>query len=112
MAFSVRIDAYKWPRTSSVLSIEPNWWDSRELMKDDRFIHAMDETNSYCDYVAILSNEEFSKLHDHYKTVAKEPLYDHKTNHAIISILDAMLILLTGEDDRFHVTVFEWESGY
>ena len=37
MAFSVRIAGYSKDTGAEIYTLEPCWWDDRELMEDDRF---------------------------------------------------------------------------
>ncbi len=113
MAFSVRIEAFDWPSKSPVLVVEPKWWDERELRDDERFVHTPDETGSYCDYIAELTRKEFIELHERYRSEATKGVWSgHQDIPPKIALIDSMIELLLDEDDRFIVTVFEWESGY
>ena len=110
MAFSVRIEAVKFPATGSMLTLEPPHWDARELMKDERFKYEL-EMAGYDDYKAVLTRDEFAKLHERYKPKAGHPGEDNRLQ-SMNKILDGVIELLDYDGDRFHVTVFEWQSGF
>ena len=116
MAFSVRIEIYSGPCTTPMLWVEPNWWNADELMKDIRF-KCEPEMAGYDDYVADLTWEEFNELHQLYliqrfSRRICESCGGLKAGDPKAAMLDAAVALHKGDNCRFHVTVFEWESGY
>ena len=111
MAFSVRIEALRFPLDTPVLMLEPGWWNAGELMNDDRFQYSND-TGSYADYTATLSLQEFRDMHEHYKLPAGHSALEDSRTRAAMTMMDALPDLLTDQDDKVIVTVFEWDTGY
>lgn len=112
MAFSVRINAIKFPATGPMLTLEPPHWDANELMKDERFKYEP-EMAGYADYKAVLTRDEFAELHERYGRETIDGFWSGSDKiDAMMKILDGVIGLLDYEADRFLVTVFEWESGY
>ena len=114
MAYSVRVKGISKDQRP-ILIIEPPWWDADELMKDNRFV-VSNETGSYFDHDADLSVEEAKDLHSKYREEAITGLYGgeawQKRIRPMLEELDKAFGLGADKYSHFHVTVFEWESGY
>ncbi len=110
MAFSVRVEAYRFPATSPMLTIEVSWWNTRELMDDERFKY-QPEMQGYDDYIAVLKPCEFRELHHRYRKNAFWPSGTEEYHYPALPMLDAIADYLSDEYHHFRVTVFEWDSG-
>ena len=111
MAFSVMIEVIKFPHDLPMLRLDPNWWNPKDLISDERFKYT-NETGSYADYTACLSKQEFLDLLNKYRHAAEEPFHDSKETRAELAILDHIVDLIDDEHDTIRVTAYEWESGY
>lgn len=84
MAFDVMVTGVAKDTGETLLEINPVvWWDTDALVNSNRFT-VSNETGSYADFDADLSHEEMRVIHD-----KQSDRYHH-----------------------FHVTVYEWESGF
>jgi hypothetical protein len=101
MAFSTRITAYD-HAGNVLLELEPRWWSADELMKDPRFSVTCD-MGSYYDYDLNLTLKEARVMHAHFKPRTETGLQMAALESALYEHADTLA--------RFHVSVFEWESG-
>ncbi|MDD2854320.1 MAG: hypothetical protein PHU01_02190, partial [Desulfuromonadaceae bacterium] len=114
MAFSTKIFSYPIDTTKPTVEIEPNWWNSRELKVDPRFV-ACGPNSSYNDYEAYLTVSEMMELHEKYRPQAVKDCELASTKDRILpklELLDEILYVKSDLYSRFRVYVFEWESGY
>jgi hypothetical protein len=117
MAFSVKVTGFPIgggdTAPTAILTVEPSWWDDKSLRADPRF--ARSETDGYLDYDADLSVEGMRLLHESQLPNASSGVYAEKSwrhiIHCELAVLHAALHDDPGEYSRFHVRVFEWESG-
>lgn len=90
------------------------WWDSDELVEDDRFIMKQ-ETSSYTDHVADFNLDDMRALHEHFRAYATQGVYAdelwQENIQPIMKALDTALYKQPSLYDHFRVMVFEWESG-
>ncbi len=111
MAFAVRIEAYRYPCTSPMLRVEPQWWDTNELKDDSRF-KCEEIDRGYDDYIARLIPAEFKELHQRYRPHAFWPSSTEDNHYPALLLLDGIVEYLSEDIHHFVVTVFEWWSGY
>lgn len=113
-AKSVRIDFHTSGATAPVLSLEPRWWDKEALRRDPRFVES-NETGSYFDWDADLSLAEFRELHERFRPLANQGVFEYSGWQARIGPeleqIDAAVAGDLGPIRHVHVAVFEWESG-
>ena len=114
MSFSVRISATSGKDGSELLYLEPRWWEARQLMDDPRF--EVSQTAGYVDLDADFSLQEFRELHERFKQNAITGLWGGDAWQEIIppqlKVIEDVIAFAAETDAQFHVTVFEWESGY
>ena len=114
MSFSVRISATSGKDGKELLYLEPRWWEARDLMDDPRFV--ISRTAGYVDLDADVSLEEFRELHERFKPNAVTGLWGGEAWKEIIppqlEAIEGVIGSAAETDARFHVRVFEWESGY
>jgi hypothetical protein len=96
------------------LRIEPRWWDADEVSRDPRFVISND-TGSYSDWNADLTDAEFQAMHDHFRSQATVGIYQSDDWQRVIrpqlQVIDGVLSGALGSISKVNVTVFEWESG-
>ena len=114
MAFSVKISGISKKTGGEVFNMEPPWWNSDQLRKDERFV-VSNETGSYFDYDADVSISEMRELHERFKLAATAGVYGSDQWREIktpnLEKLDEVLYSRSDDYSHFHITVFEWESG-
>jgi hypothetical protein len=114
MAISIKISVHTIGAMEAQLHLEPRWWPADELCRDPRFKHT-NQTGSYGDWDAELSEEEFSELHERYRPLATGGVWSdpawQKRIQPQLRILDAVLDGGLGTISCFHVCAFEWDSG-
>ncbi len=113
MTFAVRITGYLKETGAPAFEMEPSWWPERELRQDARF--QASAADGYLDYDADLSVEATRELHERFKSRATQGGFAYSGWQAQIQpmlvALDHVLGARAPEFARFHVHVFEWESG-
>jgi hypothetical protein len=117
MAFAVKVTGFPVggvdddPAVS--LTVEPSWWDDKSLRADPRFVRS--ETDGYLDYDADFTVAHMRLLHESQLPHASSGVYADALWQQIINrelaALHAALYGSPGDYSRFHVRVFEWESG-
>lgn len=98
-----------------VITFEPPWWPAETLCKDPRFKHSND-TGSFNDWTAKLSEAEFAELHERFRShsiggVFGVPAWQARIK-PLMQVIDGVLAGALGTLTHFEVTAFEWESGY
>lgn len=114
MAYSTKIFCYPTDTTKPAVEIEPNWWKSRELKEDRRFV-VCGPNSSYNDYEAYLTVSEMMELHEKFRPFAIDKYTVEPWKGKIVAKLDQLDEILYVQSDlysRFRVFIFEWESGY
>ncbi len=113
MAFSVRITGYLKATGAPAFELEPPWWPERALRQDARFQDSV--ADGYLDYDADLSIEATRELHERFRPAATQGGFAYSGWQAqiqpMLAALDHVLGARASEFARFHVYVFEWESG-
>ncbi len=113
MAFSVRITGYLKETGAPAFETEPPWWPERELRQDARF--QASAADGYLDYDADLSVAATRELHERFRPAATQGVFAYSGWQAqiqpMLTALDRVLDVRASEFARFHVRVFEWESG-
>jgi hypothetical protein len=113
VAFAVRIIGFTDGGAELTFEMAPPWWPERELREDPRFRASI--SDGYLDYDADLSVEETRDLHERFKGRATQGVYAFASWQAIIQPmigeLDRILAAPVAHRPRFHMCVFEWESG-
>lgn len=113
MAYSVRITGYSEASKRPTLELEPVWWDPDMLSKDPRF-HASQDLGC-TDYDADFSVDDARQIHEHFRPAATTGIYDYepwqKRIQPMLEELDSAFGERSAEFRRFHICVFEWESG-
>ncbi len=113
MAFSVRITGYLKETGAPAFELEPPWWPERELRQDARF--QVSVADGYLDYDADLSVAATRELHERFKPAGIQGAFAYSDWQAqiqpMLTALDSVLGAQAPEFARFHVRVFEWESG-
>jgi hypothetical protein len=96
------------------LRIEPRWWDADILCADPRFAMT-NETGSYFDWSADLTEDEFRALHEAFRSSATSGVYEDADWQRVIQpqiqVIDGAMAGALGKVAKVNVTVFEWESG-
>ena len=96
------------------LRIEPRWWDAATLCADPRF-SMTNESRSYFDWSAYLTDGEFRALHEKFRPRATSGGYEaadrQRVIHPQLMVIDGALAGALGTITKAGVTVFEWESG-
>jgi hypothetical protein len=114
MAFAVKITGYSKADEKVLMEIEPSWWDAGELMRDTRFVQSR-KGRVYCAYDADLTLTEMRELHERYKgnvtTVQKWLCFRFNRLSPPCRNLQDALFHRPHRYSRFHVNVFEWDSG-
>lgn len=115
MPFDVIVSGISKVDGEVLFKLEPVWWNAAWLGKDERF-KEVDLNQSYYDYIAELSVDEVRKMHEHFKPVATEGVYEYdawqERIQPILKELDEALYQNSDLYAHFKVHVFEWESGY
>ena len=90
------------------------WWDSDELMEDDRFTMKQ-ETSSYTDFEADFTLTDMRQLHERFRPAVNEGVFEgekwQENIQPVMKALDTALYKQARVYHHFHVTVYEWESG-
>jgi hypothetical protein len=114
MAFAVKITGYSKADEKVLMEIEPSWWDAGELMRDTRFVQSR-KGRVYYAYDADLTLTEMRELHERYKgnvtTVQKWLCFRFNRLSPPCRNLQDALFHRPHRYSRFHVNVFEWDSG-
>ena len=111
MAFSVKIKGFAKDSKKILLEMEPPWWDTNQLKKDNRFVISND-TGSYFDYDADVSVEEMKEIHERFRPASNSGVFKCDDWQPMINDLDKALYSDSANYSHFHINVFEWESGY
>jgi predicted P-loop ATPase/GTPase len=138
MAYSIRFTVFSKENGSVLLSIEPSWWSVNELKKSLKVNWVVsNDTGSYRDEDADISVAEARELHAQFKPIVMESIAfntqcieseksktDKYASKRLADYTDCVAcykaevesIESALEDDvarssRFHVCIFEWESG-
>ncbi len=100
--------------SAPVLRIEPRWWDPEALCADPRF-SMTNETGSYIDWRADLTEDDFRALHEAFRPQATSGIYGIADWQRVIQpqlqVIDGALAGALGAISNVKVTVLEWESG-
>ena len=113
MAYSTKISFYPSDTTKPCIEIEPNWWGSRELINDPRFV-ACGPNSSYHDYEAYLTTSEMIEMYEKYRPMVLKDCEYEPWKNKILPMLDQIEDILYIHSElysRILVEVFEWESG-
>lgn len=114
MPFSVKITGYSKTDGQTLLEVEPNWWNARDLLHDKRFIESRKNRVCY-NYDADLSLNEARKLHEKYKSnvtiIHKWLCFKFRKLSPTCQQLHDALYYRGHNYSHFHVTVSEKESG-
>ena len=94
------------------LDVEVPWWSSGVLRDDPRFTETW--SNGYRDFDAIVSAAELRSLHEQFKRSAFEGVFAYsgwrERVEPLLYELERVLACAPSTR-RFHIHVFEWESG-
>lgn len=114
MAFLVRVIGYSKETKEPSFEMEPPWWPDRELREDSKF-QSSNTSGGYLDYVAHLSVEEARAMHERFRPIATQGVYEYsgwqKVIRPMLDELDLVFGSRAQEFSHFLVGVFEWESG-
>jgi len=116
MAFDVMVTGVAKDTGETLLEINPVvWWDTDALVNSNRFT-VSNETGSYADFDADLSHEEMRVIHEYSRPAATSGVFEgeewQESIQPEMKQLDQALYKQSDRYHHFHVTVYEWESGF
>jgi hypothetical protein len=115
MPYGVRIKGSSKKTGEVHLNLEPDWWDTHELMRNYHFDQTH-VTDGYKDFSLDVSLEEMQAIHEGFRQAATSGTYaDNGWQSKILPKLkeiDEILYSQIGNCLHFNIWIFEWESGY
>lgn len=113
MAYFVRVVGHARSDGRASFTMEPPWWDRRELQELVDFREQI--SHGYLDHQAELSVERTRELHDHFRPHATSGGYAYEGWQNLIRPmlrdLDDVLGPRAHEFSHFRIEIMEWESG-
>ena len=109
MAYTVRINGVSKATGEILLNMDLYWWNSRELMNDERFIKS-EENAGYLDYLADVTLEEMREIHERFRKEATTG-FNKEVFQPMLKTLDEALYSRSDDYSYFRIIIYEWETG-